>query len=149
MGFPVYTTSEYAVRLTAIDNESYPVSPNAAMIHLYKNDVSPDANMTVETFEEADFEGAAALELVMGSPSLNDQGIITVRSGLCEWTAPEGTTPQTVYGIYVTDNDATKIIAAQRFDTPQVMGGALATSVSGVWRSSEPLTNYGWIDVES
>lgn len=148
MSFPVYSTAALFTRLQALLDAGYPVGVTAANIHLYKNDVTPDANMTPATFEEADFDGAPALDVVMGAISLNDQGIVVSRSNSLEWTAPEGEPTQTVYGIYITNSANTVIIAAQRFDVPQVMGGAYATAVAGVWRVSEPLSSYGWIDTE-
>jgi len=149
MGFPVYTTVELLARLTGLKGIEYPASPNQARIHLYKNNVGPDANMTPATFEEATYDDYAALPITMGTPSLNDQGLVVNRSNLLTWSTAGGIAPETIYGIYITDKDDAVVLAAQQFDTPQTVGGALPQSISGVWRTSEPLTSYGWIDVES
>lgn len=148
MSAPVVPTTELIVRLTALLTAEYQADPDTE-IHLYKNDASPDANMTLDTFVEADFDGYAALPVVMNAPTMNDVNMVVSKSALVNWTTAAGVDTQTCYGIYITDPAGTNVIAAQRFDEPQVVGGALPQSISGVWRVSEPLTTYGWIDVEN
>jgi len=148
MGSPVYPTQQYIERLTALNAADYVVAPNQAQCRLFKNNVEPDALMNVDTFVEADFVGYGAVPLTMSTPSMNDQGLIVSKTNLCSFNCDEGAENQPVYGIYITDKDSLKVIAAQRFDEPQNMGGPYPTAVNGVWRTSEPLTTYGWIDVE-
>lgn len=149
MSAPVYGTEEYIDRLTALIEAEYAGEGDPASIHLYKNNIEPDANQTVDTFVEADFEGYAAVELTMTSPTMNDQGMIITKSNICNFTSAAGEDAQTVYGVFVKSQDGTKVRAAQRFDTPQQMGGVYPQAVSGVWRMSEPMTTLGWVDVEN
>jgi len=149
MSFPGYPITNLIQRLTALNLAQFGDEDEATKIHLYTNDVTPDPNMTEATFDEATFTGYAALDVEMTAPSMNDQGLVTSRSGLLEWATPGGGTvdPQTIYGVYITQADL-GLIAAQRFEEPQTVGGALPQAISGVWRTSEPLSSYGWLDAE-
>lgn len=149
MGFPTYNTLGLIDRLTALNAAGYPADPTEATIHLYGNDVSPDAGMQAGTFELLSGGGLDPQNCMMGAPSLNDQGLVVSKSGLINFTTEAGDDPITAYGVVITNHTYDKVIAAQRFDTPQQLGGPYPQAVTGVWRSSEPLTNYGWIDVEA
>jgi hypothetical protein len=150
MNFPVFTTNEYLARLTALITAEYPVEVgDETMCRLFKNNVTPDANSTAASFEQADFNGYAAVKVVMQPPSMNDQGMVVSKSNLINFSTAPGEDVQTVYGVYFQSLINDRILAAQKFDTPQVMGGALPQAVSGVWRTSEPLSTLGWIDVEN
>jgi len=149
MSAPVYGTVEYIDRLTALIVAEYAGAGDSASIHLYQNDIEPDANQTVDTFVEADFAGYGSVELEMSAPSMNDQNMVVTKSNLIDFTSAAGVDPQTIYGVFIKSQDGLKVRAAQRFDTPQTMGGALPQAISGVWRMSEPLTTLGWIDVEN
>jgi len=149
MSFPVYTTNDYILRLTALIASQYPVAPNQTTIRLFKNNVEPDANMTLATFVEADFDGYGAQQLLMAAPSMNDQGIIVTKSGLIGFESAAGVDPQTVYGVFLVLEDEVTVIAAQKFDEPQQMGGVYPQAVAGLWRMSEPLSSYGWLDAEA
>lgn len=148
MAFPVFTTAEYVIRLAALIAAEYPGTPDFSQARLYKNDIEPDANMTALTFEEADYTGYLAKDITMAAPTINDQGLIVSRSGVLNFPCAAGVATQTIYGVYFTTTDG-NVFAAQRFNAPQVQGGEFPTTISGVWRTSEPLTTYGWIDVES
>lgn len=149
MEFPVYATTELVARLNALNLAAYPDDVGTeSRVRLYKNDVTPDANMVPATFTECDFVGYVPKDIVMSVATLNDQGLVNSRSNLCSWLTAAGADPSTVYGVFVTSRDGTSLIAAQRFDEPQQIGGALPQSISGVWRTSEPLTSMGWLSVE-
>lgn len=149
MNFPVYPLTNQVQRLTVLNAEQYPAAPEQAVIRLFKNDVMPDVNADVAYFTQADFAGYNAINLVMGAVAVNDQGLIVSASNLCRWSTAAGVASQTIYGLFITDSSGENLIAAQRFDTPQTVGGLHPQAIAGVWRTSEPLTNYGWIDVES
>jgi hypothetical protein len=148
MPFPTYNIQAYIDRLKAINTGIYGVVAHPCSMKLFKNDVSPDANMTVDTFVEADFDGYAAIEIAMALPVLNDQGMVVSMSALQEFLTDAGVDVQTIYGVYLTNDTNTKVIAAQRFELPQVMGGVYPQCIRGVWRTSEPLSSYGWLDAE-
>jgi len=149
MSAPVFGTKEYIERLIALIEAEYAGEGDPASLHLYKNDVEPDANQTVDTFVEADFTGYASVELTMTPPSMNDQGMIVTKSNICNFSTAAGVDSQTVYGVFIKSQDGLRVVAAQRFDTPQQMGGVYPQAITGVWRMSEPLTSLGWIDVEN
>jgi len=147
MSAPVIPTSESLERLAALIALEYQEDPDTE-IHLYKNDVEPDANMTPDTFVEADFTGYAAIPIAMNTPAMNDVNMVVSKSDLNNWATAGGVDPQVVYGIYITKDGGADLVAAQRFDEPQSVGGAFPQAVSGIWRISEPPSTYGWIDVE-
>lgn len=149
MSFPAISTPGFLARLLALINAAYPATLTNAKIKLYKNNVTPDANMTLDTFEEADFEGYESLPLVMSGPTVNDQGVVVTKSNVCDFLADGGTPTQTIYGIFITNSLDTGLIAAQKFDIPQIMGGPYPSAINGVWRFSDPWSSYGWIDVEA
>jgi len=149
MSAPVYTTQMYLDRLNTLKAQYYQAGEDGSVLKLFKNDVVPDENSTLESFEEADFTGYAEVDLVMGNAAMNDQGMIVAGTNLCEFTSAGGVDTQMIYGVYVEQPGGSGLIAAQRFDTPQVMGGVYPQKISGIWRTSEPLTTYGWIDVEN
>jgi hypothetical protein len=86
MNFPVIPTSQLFVDLQALLDASYPATVTEAKIHLFKNNVNPDVNFTVASFEEADYEDYTALEIVMGVPSMNDQGLVVAKSSLVNFS---------------------------------------------------------------
>jgi len=146
---PVFPTSELLTRLGVLNIDEYPAAlEERAIVHLFKNDVTPDAGMTLAMFEEADYDDYGALTITMTTPSMNAEGLIVSRSTALNFEAAAGVDPQPIYGIYVTDNPGTRLIAAQRFDNPQVQGGEYPTAIAGQWRVSEPYSGYGWIDTE-
>lgn len=148
MSFPVYSTLQLVARLARL-NEIFPVLPAQPLtLRLYQNNVSPDAGMEVGTFVEADYSGYVAANVFMNAPSVNDQGLTVSRSNMIEFPALAGTAPQTIYGIYITDANNEAVFVAQRFIIPQTQGGNVPTAISGIWRTSEPLSSYGWLDVE-
>jgi hypothetical protein len=149
--FPVYPTTAYVERLTALNASFYPTdSPDEKTVaRLFTNDITPDLNSSVVSFTEADFATYVQKPVEMSPVSLNDQGLVTSRSGLLNWSTLAGAATQTIYGVFIVSLLTGKLVAAQRFEQPQQVGGPLPQSVSGVWRTSEPLTTYGWIDVES
>jgi len=150
MSFPIYPISNLIIRLSQLNAAQFPNPDEPSEACLYQNDVSPDPNMTEDTFVKADFTGYVDKTLTMVSPSMNDQGLVTSRSNLLHWSTPGGgsVAPQTIYGVFIVNFDG-QVIAAQRFDEPQTVGGSLPQAISGVWRTSEPLSSYGWLDAES
>jgi len=150
MGQPTYSIQAYIDRLTAINAASYPTGVGVkASIKLFDNDVEPDENQTVATFNAAPDGAYPPIEVVMAAPSLNNQGMVVTRSQLISWTSNPEDPATVMYGVFITNAANDKVIAAQRFDEPQPMGGGSLNAVAGVWRSSEPLTGYGWVDVEA
>jgi len=149
MSFPVTPTSELFRALDAMLTARYPSADTIAKCHLFTNNITPDSNSTVESFDEAAYVGYATANVVMSAATLNDQGMCTARSGLIVFNRSGGTTPVTVYGVFITNSDSDEVIGAQRFDVPQVAGGEFPTTISGVWRLTNPQSSYGWLDAEA
>lgn len=149
MSFPVYPTQQYLDRLTALLAADFPATLTNAKCHLYDQDVTPDASSTVDTFHEADYTGYAALPITMTAPSINDQGMVVSKSNSLNFPCAAGVDTVSIYGIFITDSTGDVLLAAQKFDTRQVQGGQYPTSVTGLWRTSEPLSSYGWVDAEN
>ncbi len=89
-------------------------------IRLFKNDVTPAHGDDETLFTEADFDGYAAVSM-SGMASGGNTG-----GDKAEFTADDavftvGTSPvttNTIYGYYVTDDDAVdKLVYSERFDT--------------------------------
>lgn len=135
-----------ATRLSELNGIFYPGSPNNTRLKLYMNDVTPDANSVLASFTEADYVGYADVALTMGAVGLNNQNLPVSQSNLCSFQPSAAGWTGLVYGIYIVDVSS-NLICAQRFDNPEPMDTELSI-IKGVWRTSEPLTNYGWISVE-
>jgi len=149
MGAPVISISQNINRLEITIAAIYLESPDAAQIKLFTNDVEPDENQTRATFEEANYDGYAPVNLEMSPVSLNDQGMAVTKSNLCNFSSAAGVDTQTIYGIFIVNADDSVLLDAQRFAVPQVMGGEFPQAISGVWRESYPPSTYGWVDVEA
>lgn len=145
--WPVVPTDTLILRLDELKTLFYPATPDFALLKLYQNDVSPDANSFIGQFTEATFTGYADVELTMTAARVNDQNLVVSTSNICSFSRTDNLSSQTIYGIYITDATNSILLAAQRFDTPQVMSG-LTDVIRGVWRVSEPISNYGWISIE-
>jgi hypothetical protein len=144
--WPTYTTLQLIARLTALNVQAYPGTPDFTSVKLFKNDINPDANSITSQFEEADFVGYVDVNCVMGAVSLDATNSPVSQSNLCHFQPTDDVNPNTIYGVFVV-TAAGVLIAAQRFDAPIQMNNAFA-AINGVWRTSEPLSNYGWLSVE-
>lgn len=144
--WPTQPTTVLMDRLTQLNAYYYKGTPDWSLLQLYQNDVTPDANSTVDQFEEATFPGYAQVQLTMSAVSLNSENIPVSQSNLCHFQPTDDTLANTIYGIYITDSDGA-LIVAERFDTPITLDGP-SKAINGVWRVSEPSSNYGWLSVE-
>lgn len=102
---------------------------NTAKIRLFQNNYTPVTGTVIAALTEATFGGYAGVS----TPVATDSGVIP--GGVDNWifgsvtfTATGATLPQTIYGYWVECVDpllaATKILWAQRFDTPQALTAA-------------------------
>jgi len=94
-------------------------------LHLYQNDMAPSPSSVLGDFTEADYDGYAEETITPGTWAVFLQGIsqaVAVGPGIV--FSPTGaTTPNVVYGYYVTDNTNTRLLWAERFAEPKVMNG--------------------------
>jgi hypothetical protein len=145
--WPTFPTAYLVTQLTARNGSTYQPGggPNAS-IRLFVNDVTPDANSIAAQFTEPTFTGYAAVNLTMDAVSLNNTNVPVSQSNLVRFQpSADGGTDQ-AYGIFIT-TAAGVLIAAERFDAPIPMQ-VTTSAVTGVWRVSEPASNYGWLSVE-
>lgn len=119
-----------------LGDDTLTLSPTTAVdlnVHLAKNDFAPGPSLELADLEEADFGGYAVLNpsaapLKLIDPATQD-GIVqlTEPAGGWNWVAsgsPPANVPQTIYGVYITDNDDLTLYAAARLDTPIVIAQA-------------------------
>jgi hypothetical protein len=94
------------------------------LLHLYKNDVSPTPDMTILAFTEADFSGYAPVTITLfNEPFATADGGATIVSPLVQFNMSAATTPNIIYGTYLTDITSTILIASAQFDAEKPMNG--------------------------
>jgi len=98
---------------------------SGSTIHLYTNNFTPVATMTIGSFTEASYTGYAAQSL-----NAQWQAVVKIKDGeyqmstpVLTWNAPSSGAPQTVYGYWI--DDGTNVLAADLFAAPitQSAGG--------------------------
>lgn len=87
------------------------------VLHLYVNDVTPGEGDTVSTYTECSAAGYAAITLAAADWSIaTSSGVTTAEQPQKTFSLTEASTD---YGYYVTNNDGTKLLWAERFsDAP-------------------------------
>lgn len=94
-------------------------------LHLYQNDMAPSPSSVLADFTEADYDGYAEETITPATWAVFLQGIsqaVAVGPGVV--FSPTGsTTPNVIYGYYVTDNTGARLLWAERFAEPKVMNG--------------------------
>lgn len=94
-------------------------------IHLYQNNYTPGPASVLGDFTEATFDGYAASDAVVwGTPFTDLLDNAVVAGGSKQFTSTGATTPNVVYGYYVTDAAGTGYKYAERFDNPVNIDGA-------------------------
>lgn len=92
---------------------------NGAKLHLFKNNITPDVQTALADLEECDFDGyAASAAVTWGSVIHAGADSVQIASDAKEFVATGGTTPNNIYGWYVTDGAGTGYLGAERFDEP-------------------------------
>jgi len=92
-------------------------------VRLYKNDYTPVDASVVDSFDPADFTGAAVWNIYAGDwePTNVVADVAVIVTTVAPHFACTGGVDQTVYGWYMTDADDNAVMAAQRFNTPRLM----------------------------
>lgn len=93
---------------------------NGGLLNLFQNNFNPGVGSALGDFTIADFTGySTSAAIVWGTPFFSPDGVPTVAGDMKTFTAANPiTTPNVVYGWYVVDSGATKVLAARRFDSP-------------------------------
>lgn len=113
----VIPTTEQLTILAALINTGAPFE--APIVKLFQNDVVPDVNTVLADLDEADFAGYADVNgPTWGTPYIDVDGNALVTAASHEFVASGPTPANTIYGWYMTDDPATKLLAAYRFSTP-------------------------------
>lgn len=96
------------------------VEPTEVKLHLYTNDYTPVEGSVVGDFTEAVAAGYAAIELAGASWTIaTDTGVTTASYAQQTFTF---TAASTNYGYYVTNNDGSQVLWAERFsDAPHTL----------------------------
>lgn len=92
-------------------------------VHLYKNNLAPTVNSVVADFVAADFTGyGVSSAVVWGTPGISQSGVPLVLGDVKEFLSTfPFTVPNTVYGYYVTNTAGSKLLFAEKFETPQII----------------------------
>ncbi len=90
--------------------------------HLYKNDLIPTEYAAVGDFVEADFTSyAASSAIVWGASIPAPAGGYQCVGDVKQWAPTDSVTPNTIFGVFVTDVGGTVLRYAERFETPVPM----------------------------
>lgn len=91
-----------------------------AVIRCFVNDFDPSPESVLADFTEASFAGyAASAEIDWGEPYSDLLGNGIVEGCAAQFTAGSVTTPETVYGYYVTKSGVGgALVYSERFNTP-------------------------------
>lgn len=100
--------------------------------HLAAAPFTPNLDMVLGDFTEATFTGSAALSLGTGTQPIfydAETGLLTINledpAGGYVWTCTVTPgAPETIYGIYLTDNADAVLLGAEAFANPQIIAEA-------------------------
>lgn len=85
------------------------------IIHLFSNDITPDADTVLADFTEVDFDGYAPQvleEFAAAAPDGNGRAVIAAAPNV--FTKAAGTTTDLAYGYYITDASSTVLLWCDR-----------------------------------
>lgn len=93
------------------------------ILKLFKNDYTPDADSSSDSFTEADFTGYAARTMVRSS--WNSAVTTSNKAEASYGTTPQswtcGATGNTIYGYWVEGSTSNKVLWAERFATSRTL----------------------------
>lgn len=93
-------------------------------IHLFKNDVTIVPTLNLAAFDECDFDGYTRFALVWFPAVINSLGKGQKNAASITWVQTGVIVVNTAFGIYVTDEDETYVVFAERFPAPFQMDAA-------------------------
>lgn len=110
---------------------------------LYKTDVLPTFLSVIGDFTLADYVGAVPLAVTWLAPSVSDDGHVEVVGTIPEFRPTNSVTPNTVFGVLLTNGAGTSLLIGGRFDNaPLPMNSNLDAIVLTV-RVREDITGFG------
>ena len=129
---PVRSLWQAQADLLAADPATLAPAMNANKVHLAINNFTPSLDLVLADLTPATFTGSAAKDVGTGTqPTYYDvaTGKYTIRLlepvGGWNWVCTvDPAAPETVYGVYVTDNAGTTLLGAQLLEEPVVIDAA-------------------------
>jgi len=117
---------EKMAQLLAADATTLAPATDANLVTLAQAAFNPSELLAIGDVTPADFDGSDPIEITVGVQAegldpLNADAIITLSppvGGFRFETTGTTNLPQTIYGVYVTDNGATKILCSKLLDQP-------------------------------
>jgi len=98
---------------------------NGALLELYQNDITPTPTTPIGDFTVADYDGYAAEALSWLAVSVNDAGQVEVQGIIGEFRPTGSTTPNTIYGWFLTESGGALIDSGRFEGAPISMADAL------------------------
>lgn len=99
--------------------------PVSLKIHLFKNDIVPSPATLLTDFVEADFDGYAAVAVLAvdypGFYIMPDGSVLGIFPKNILFEDTGNVTPNTIFGVYITNTGSTALLASIRFDTSKLM----------------------------
>jgi hypothetical protein len=90
------------------------------VLHLYQNDLTPGDSDEVGDYTECDFDGYLSINLGAWSVPTTVSGKAYIAEATKVFVCTGNTTPNDVYGYYVTNYAGTELLWAQRFTSPPI-----------------------------
>jgi hypothetical protein len=92
---------------------------DGAVLRLYRNNIIITEDITIDSFDEANFDGYAVSAAIVWGTALNEDDGVMLPGDAKEYTATGDTTENTVFGWYVTTAGETPaLIYAESLDEP-------------------------------
>lgn len=127
----VVPTPQAEADLTALIAAGPPAGRlNGVKVHLFQNNIVPTPATILTDLVEATFDGyAASAAVTWGSVVVDPAGNAVVYGDAKTFTMTGSTTPNTVYGYYVTNSAGSTLEYLELFDSPVGFGGPGTTLV--------------------
>jgi len=153
-GAPFFLVNESVrIWLEYLLNAACPADPAQLplTLRLFSNDIDPDCNTVLDDLVESAFDGYGGIPLTDGTdcdtflqgPQEQPDGTWAIFLDQQEWEMSGSTSPETVFGAYITGGADDGLVAIKRFAVPATMGTdgppADTLKVSGI---IQPSCNY-------
>jgi hypothetical protein len=100
----------------------------SASVGLYTNAVAPTLNTTLANLNEANYDGYARQAAhTFSSVFIDGNGLVTIEAESSIFSPTDTVTANTIYGLFLTGHDSTKLLAVEPFDTPIPLVGPLSS----------------------